>query len=182
MMSHMDWWPTFARLAGVEPPPHIWTDNKGKPIVFDGIDNSDYLLGRGPSKRDDMFYFYDQSFGAVRVKEYKFLFTAKDTWLGPSQPLTSAPAVYNLLWDPAEQYDILFNGAAPTRAPTNSPGKFGRPRPRLDYRRVSDTSPLSLLRGDGEVPEHPLEGEGRAVLLKTGPSSAANVPFTARPL
>ena len=127
MMSHMDWWPTFARFAGVEPPPHIWTDNKGKPIVFDGIDNSDYLLGNGPSKRDDMFYFYDQSFGAVRVKQYKFLFTAKDTWLGPSQPLTSAPAVYNLLWDPAEQYDILFNGAAPTRAPTNSPGKFAGP-------------------------------------------------------
>ena len=74
-----------------------------------------------------MFYFYDQSFGAVRVKQVKFLFTAKDTWLGPSQPLTSAPAVYNLLWDPAEQYDILFNGAAPTRAPTNSPGKFAGP-------------------------------------------------------
>ena len=38
MMSHMDWWPTFADLIGVEPPPHIWKDNNGNPIVFDGID------------------------------------------------------------------------------------------------------------------------------------------------
>ena len=29
MMSHMDWWPTFARLAGAEPPPREWKDNSG---------------------------------------------------------------------------------------------------------------------------------------------------------
>ena len=128
MMSHMDWWPTFATLAGLTPPPHIWQDNKGQPIVFDGLDNSDYLLGRGPSRRDTMFYYYDQSFGGVRVKNYKFLFTAKDGWLGPSLPLTSAPALYNLLWDPAEQYDITFNGAAPTHGDLRtSPGRFAGP-------------------------------------------------------
>jgi hypothetical protein len=27
-------------------------DNKGKPIIFDGIDLSDSLLGTGPGKRD----------------------------------------------------------------------------------------------------------------------------------
>jgi hypothetical protein len=62
------------------------------------------------------------------VKNYKFMFTAKDTWLGPSMPLTSAPAMYNLLWDPAEQYDITFNGAAPTRGDLKtSPGRFSGP-------------------------------------------------------
>jgi arylsulfatase A-like enzyme len=128
MMSHMDWWPTFATLAGLTPPPHIWQDNRGQSIVFDGVDNSDYLLGRGPSKRDTMFYYFDQSFGGLRVKNYKFLFTAKDGWLGPSLPLTSAPAMYNLLWDPAEQYDITFNGAAPTHGDLRtSPGRFAGP-------------------------------------------------------
>ncbi len=124
MMSHMDWWPTFATLAGAEPPPHIWEDNEGKPIVFDGIDNSDYLLGNGPSKRDTFYYYYDQAFGGVRVDNYKFMFTAKDTWLGPSRPLTSAPALYKLDWDPAEQYDMLFNGAMPTHGNQTSPGRF----------------------------------------------------------
>jgi arylsulfatase len=31
MWSHMDWWPTFAKLAGLEPPPHDWKDNNGIP-------------------------------------------------------------------------------------------------------------------------------------------------------
>jgi hypothetical protein len=29
MQSHMDWWPTFAKLAGLQPPPHEWKDNNG---------------------------------------------------------------------------------------------------------------------------------------------------------
>ena len=27
MWSHMDWWPTFGKLAGLEAPPHDWEDN-----------------------------------------------------------------------------------------------------------------------------------------------------------
>ncbi|MFT3883270.1 MAG: arylsulfatase [Gemmatales bacterium] len=127
MMSHMDWWPTFAGLIGAEVPTHIWKDNDGKPIVFDGIDNSAYLLGKGPSKREDFIYYTDQSFAGIRVKNYKFLFTTKDTWLGTSMPLVT-PAVFNLLWDPREQYDILFNGAAPTQGTLKtSPGRFAGP-------------------------------------------------------
>ena len=41
----------IAGLIGAEAPPHIWVDNNGNPIVFDGLDNSDYLLGEGPSHR-----------------------------------------------------------------------------------------------------------------------------------
>jgi Arylsulfatase A and related enzymes len=47
MWSHMDWWPTLAKLAGLEPPPHDWKDNDGNPIIFDGIDLSESLLGTG---------------------------------------------------------------------------------------------------------------------------------------
>jgi arylsulfatase len=124
MMSHMDWWPTFAGILGLQAPPHIWKDNEGKPIVFDGLDNSNYVLGKGHSKRGDFFYYTDQTFAGLRVNQYKFLFTTKDTWLGTAMPL-STPAVFNLQWDPHEQYDILFNGAAPTQGTrTTSPGHF----------------------------------------------------------
>jgi arylsulfatase len=124
MWSHMDWWPTFAKLAGLEPPPHDWKDNDGKPIIFDGIDLSDSLLGAGPGKRDYFIYFNDQSFGGIRVKNYKTLYTAKDTWLGQEQSL-KIPALYDLWWDPGEQYDIVFNGAAPTRGDfKTSPGRY----------------------------------------------------------
>ena len=33
---------------------------------------------------------------------WKFIWTAKDSWLGPSQALGSIPAVYNLTMDPFE--------------------------------------------------------------------------------
>jgi len=124
IFSHMDWWPTFAKLAGLEPPPHDWKDNDGKPIIFDGIELTDSLFATGPGKREAFIYFNDQSFGGVRVRNYKSLYTAKDTWLGPDLSL-KIPAVYDLWWDPGEQYDIVFNGAAPTRGDLKtSPGRY----------------------------------------------------------
>ncbi len=124
MMSHMDWWPTFVKIANGTPPPRIWKDNSGNPIVFDGIDNSDYILGNSPSKRRSFIYINDLSFGGLRVDNFKILYTAKDTWLGPNLNL-DFPAVYNLWWDPGEQYDMIFNGAAPTRGDLRtSPGRF----------------------------------------------------------
>ncbi len=123
MWSHMDWWPTMARLAGLTPPQHVWKDNTDKPIVFDGIDLSESLLGTGPGKREMFAYFNGLEFGGMRVKNYKMVFTAKDTWLGPERPLKLG-ALYNLWWDPGEQYDVVFNGAAPTGGNQSSPGRY----------------------------------------------------------
>ena len=48
MMSHIDCWATLAKMVGLTPPPHgAWMDNNGKPIYFDSIDNSAYILGQG---------------------------------------------------------------------------------------------------------------------------------------
>lgn len=81
MWSHMDWWPTIGKLAGLTPPPHDWKDNNGSP-------------------------------------------NAKDTWLGPELGL-KIPALYDLWQDPGEQYDIVFNGAAPTAGELKtSPGRY----------------------------------------------------------
>ncbi len=124
MMCHMDWWPTFVKITGGTPPPYKWVDNVGKKIIFDGIDNSDMLLGKGPSKRDFFAYFNDQYFGAIRYDNLKMVFTAKDTWLGPELPL-NPPAIYDLWQDPGENYDLIFNGAAPTRGDLKtSPGRY----------------------------------------------------------
>ncbi|MCV9927953.1 arylsulfatase [Flavobacterium sp. LS1R49] len=121
MFSHMDWWPTIASIIAQPVPTHDWKDNNGSPIIFDGLDLSASLLGKGPGVRQDFYYFAGQAFGAVRVKNFKFLFTAKDSWLGSDKPL-KVVATYDLLWDPAEHYDMTFNGAAPDNG--NSPGHF----------------------------------------------------------
>ena len=55
MMSHIDCWSTLAAMVGLTPPPHgAWKDNDGKPIYFDSIDNSAYIMGKA------------QAFGARR--------------------------------------------------------------------------------------------------------------------
>jgi hypothetical protein len=44
--------------------------------------------------------------------------------LGQDQSL-KIPALYDLWWDPGENYDIVFNGAAPTRGDfKTSPGRY----------------------------------------------------------
>ena len=51
------------------------------------------------------------------------MWTAKESWLGPDQNL-SLPAFYNLTMDPYEKYDMVMNGATPTRGITTSPGRY----------------------------------------------------------
>jgi arylsulfatase len=136
-MSHMDVWPTTAAMAGIQPPPHDWVDNNGKGIYFDGIDNSAYVTGKAPhSARDSFIYIDGEAFGGVRADiggdpenpdlkiAWKYLWTAKDTWLGPEQTLGGIGALYNLTMDPYEKYDMTFNGAMSYRLSSTSPGKY----------------------------------------------------------
>ncbi|HUK81719.1 MAG TPA: arylsulfatase [Verrucomicrobiae bacterium] len=136
MMSHIDCWATLASMAGLTAPPRDWVDNNGKGIYFDSIDNSAYILGKAKHSARNSWVFIDaESFLAARVDvggdpknddvhiAWKVLWTAQDTWLGPSQTLAT-PAVYNLTMDPFEKYDMIFNGAVSTRMPTTSPGRW----------------------------------------------------------
>ena len=138
MMSHIDGWATLAAMVGLTPPPHgAWTDDNGKPIYFDSIDNSAYILGQAKhSARRSWIYIDGESFMGARVDiggdpnnpdlsiAWKYLWTAKDTWLGPEQNLGAIGAVYNLTMDPFEKYDMTFNGAVASRLPNPSPGNY----------------------------------------------------------
>ncbi len=137
MMSHIDAWPTLATMVGLTPPPHDWKGNDGKGIYFDGIDNSDYVLGKSiHSARDTWVYMDGESFGGIRVDiggdpsnpgvkiAWKYLWTSKDSWLGSKQDLGAIGSLYCLTLDPYEKYDMTFNGAAPMRNITTSPGKY----------------------------------------------------------
>ncbi len=138
MMSHIDCWSTLASMVGITPPPHgEWKDNNGKPIYFDSIDNSAYILGKADhSARKSWIYIDGETFQAIRVdiggdpKEpwvniaWKWTYTAKDTWLGPTQNLGAIGSLYNLTMDPFEKYDMIFNGAMASRLPKSSPGQY----------------------------------------------------------
>jgi arylsulfatase A-like enzyme len=138
MMSHIDCWSTLAAMVGLTPPPHgEWKDNDGKPIYFDSIDNSAYIEGKAPhSARNSWVYIGGENFGGMRADiggdpenpdihiAWKYLVTAKDTWLGPKEDLGGIGSIYNLTLDPFEKYDMTFNGAVSTRMPTTSPGRY----------------------------------------------------------
>jgi arylsulfatase A-like enzyme len=137
MMSHIDCWATLAAMVGMTPPPHDWVDNSGKPMYFDSIDNSAYILGQAPhSARTSWIYVDGENFEGARADiggdpqepwvhiAWKYLLTAKDSWLGAKSDLGSIGALYNLTMDPYEKYDMIFNGAAPARVLTSSPGKY----------------------------------------------------------
>ena len=137
MMSHIDCWATLAAMVGLTPPPHDWVGNDGKPIYFDSIDNSAYILGTEQhSARTSWVYIDGENFYGVRADiggdptqpwlhmAWKYLYTAKDSWLGVSANLGAIGAIYNLTMDPYEKYDMTFNGAASTRVLSSSPGKW----------------------------------------------------------
>ena len=137
MMSHIDAWATLAGMVGLTPPPHDWVGNDGKGIYFDSIDNSAYILGKAPhSARNSWIYIDGETFNGARAdigddpKEpwvhiaWKYLYTAKDSWLGAEANLGAIGACYNLTMDPYEKYDMTFNGAAPARVLTTSPGRY----------------------------------------------------------
>ena len=82
-------------MVGLTPPPHEWVGNDGKPIYFDSIDNSAYILGQGAAfgaKLLDLYRRRDLSGARADIggdpKEpwvhiaWKYLYTAKDSWLG----------------------------------------------------------------------------------------------------
>jgi hypothetical protein len=138
MMSHMDVWPTTAAMVDIKPPAKgEMMDDNGKPIYFDGIDNSAYVTGKAPhSALGSWIYIDSESFFAARFEiggdskepwlriAWKYLWTAKDTWLGPEQNLGAIGSVYNLTMDPFEKYDMTFNGAVSNRMPTTSPRRY----------------------------------------------------------
>jgi Sulfatase len=137
MMSHIDCWSTLAAMVGLTPPPHDWVGNDGKGIYFDSIDNSAYILGKAQhSARNSWIYIDGETFNGARAdiggdpKEpwvhmaWKYISTAKDSWLGPVTSLGAIGALYNLTMDPYEKYDMIFNGGAPMRVMTSSPGRY----------------------------------------------------------
>ena len=137
MMSHIDAWATLAGMVGLTPPPHDWVGDDGKPIYFDSIDNSAYVLGKSVhSARASWIYIDGETFGGVRVDvsgdpnapwlniAWKYIGTAKDSWLGVTSDLGSIGALYNLTMDPFEKYDMIFNGAQSMRVLSSSPGKY----------------------------------------------------------
>ncbi len=95
----IDLFPTFAKIAGGEVP----LDR-----VIDGMDMSDFLLGKEKQSGRDGFVVYmgNDVFG-VKWQDWKIHFKEQSGWNGVLREYTM-PRVYNLINDPYERDNVLF--------------------------------------------------------------------------
>ncbi len=108
IISGLDWFPTFVAAAGN---PDIVEELKmGKKlgdqtykVHLDGYNQMDVITGKGPSKRNEIFYFAESTLGAVRIKDYKYRFIDQPQgWLGGTVKV-DMPILTNLRLDPFER-------------------------------------------------------------------------------
>lgn len=115
LMSGLDWFPTLLAAAG--DPGIVDELKKGKQlgdrtykVHLDGYDQTNLLTGKGPSNRNEIFYFAESTLGAVRIGDYKYRFIDQPNgWLGGTVKL-DWPILTNLRLDPFERAG-LPNGA-----------------------------------------------------------------------
>ena len=95
----MDLFPTLAEVAGGKVP---------NDRIIDGIDVSDFLLGKTKKSGRDGFIVYmgNDVFG-VKWRNWKIHFKEQDAWNTILRTYTM-PRVYNLLNDPQELENVLF--------------------------------------------------------------------------
>ena len=108
MFSGLDWFPTLVAAAGN---PDI-TEQLVKGVKLgdreyknhlDGYNQMDLILGKGPSKRHELFYFGGPQLGAIRIDDFKFqFFQQPQGWPGP-KVTTDMPSIVNIRQDPFER-------------------------------------------------------------------------------
>ena len=70
----------------------------------------DLITGKGPSKRNEIFYFTESTLGAVRINDYKYRFIDQPNgWFGATVKV-DWPILTNLRLDPLERTGFS-NGA-----------------------------------------------------------------------
>jgi arylsulfatase A-like enzyme len=108
IMSGLDWFPTFAAAAGN---PNIADELlKGKQlgdrsykVHLDGYNQLDFITGKAPSARHEVFYFTEGTLGAVRVNDFKYRFIDQPNgWFGGTVKV-DWPILINLRLDPFER-------------------------------------------------------------------------------
>jgi arylsulfatase len=121
LFSGLDWFPTLCAAAGN---PDI-TDQLLKGVKLgnreyknhlDGYNQLDLLLGKGPSKRHELWYFAGPQLAAVRLDNFKFQFIQQPTgWPGP-KVTTDMPIMVNLRQDPFERFPMISGESTLTGA------------------------------------------------------------------
>jgi arylsulfatase len=108
IISGLDWFPTFVAAAGN--PNLVEELLKGKQlgdrsykVHLDGYNQLDFITGKGPSARNEVYYFTEGTLGAVRINDFKYRFIDQPNgWFGGTVKV-DWPILVNLRLDPFER-------------------------------------------------------------------------------
>ncbi len=105
--SMMDWFPTFAKMAGAPLP---------SGVVLDGEDMSDVLAGKSAGREREFFYWNVDDLRAVRKGPWKLHTVTNVAEMQPARVMKlERPALYNVAVDPSEKYDVADQNPAIVR-------------------------------------------------------------------
>lgn len=97
IVHEIDTFTTLARLAGAELP---------KDRIIDGVDQSDFLLGKlDKSNREGFPCYVGDSLHAVKWRHWKVHFVWQEYMFDPPQRLAN-PRMHNLIEDPRERHSV----------------------------------------------------------------------------
>jgi arylsulfatase len=108
VFSGLDWFPTFVAAAGdanINEELKAGKDLAGTKykVYLDGYNQLDFITGKGPSARHEIFYFTESTLSAVRINDFKYRFTDQPNgWLGATVKV-DWPILVNLRLDPFER-------------------------------------------------------------------------------
>ena len=108
LFSSLDWFPTMVAAAGN--PNIVEQLKKGVSLGdrnyknhLDGYNQVDLLQDKGPSARQEYFYFAGPHLGAIRIGDFKFqFFRQPEGWPG-QKTTTDMPGIINIRQDPFER-------------------------------------------------------------------------------
>lgn len=108
VMSGLDWFPTLVAAAGNgnianELLTGKQIGDRNYKVHLDGYNQLDFITGKAPSSRNEVFYFTEGTLSALRLGDYKYQFTNQPNgWLGATNKL-DWPTITNLRLDPFER-------------------------------------------------------------------------------
>jgi arylsulfatase len=108
LMSGLDWFPTFVAIAGDTGIREAmlkgkYLGDRSYKVHLDGYNQLPLITGKGPSARNEIFYFAETTLGAVRVGDFKYRFIDQPNgWIGGTVK-PDMPILVNLRLDPFER-------------------------------------------------------------------------------
>lgn len=108
IFSGLDWLPTLAAAAGNSDITQqllngVQLGDRTYKNHLDGYNQMDLLLGNGPSKRHEVFYFEGPHLGAIRIDDFKYSFFQQPNGWPGEKLTTDMPLIVNLRQDPFER-------------------------------------------------------------------------------